>query len=65
MRPGIIIKVEFLSSLNSEKLQKKVNNWFQLMQGLYADFGLFDIKYAYEDQTWTVMIIYEIGENKN
>ena len=35
------------------------------MQGVYADFGLFDIKYGYEDQTWTVMIIYEIGDKNN
>ena len=60
-----MIKVEVLSSLNPERLQKKVNEWFSIMQGVYADFGLFDIKYGYEDQTWTVMIIYEIGDKNN
>jgi hypothetical protein len=60
-----MIKTEMLSGTNMELLQNNINNWFDTMQSTYPNFGLFDIKFGYQEQTWTVMIIYELGENKN
>lgn len=54
-----------LSGTNMELLQNHINSWFETMQSTYPNFGLFDIKFGYQEQTWTVMIIYELGENKN